>query len=152
MAGQCLREHPCVPGARNGFLSVEAPSSPRLPRGWQMWCLISPALIPPCPPLCGLVPGVSKPERQGGGHICQGGWLAPCDLNCSRLLDKGTRSPKGVSAKKPKVRQTTGAAREISQPQASRPHPSPTPAPRLPLRKLGLQGTQFEDQLGQPSC
>lgn len=33
MAGQCLREHPCVPGGRNGFLSAETQSSPRLSQG-----------------------------------------------------------------------------------------------------------------------
>lgn len=59
-------EVPCVAEDRNDFLSSEAQSSPRLPRGWQMWCLISPALIPPCPLPGGLVPGSPECERGRG--------------------------------------------------------------------------------------
>lgn len=49
MVGQCLRE-PRVPGDRNDILGSEAQASPRLPRGWQMWCVVPDfsALIPLC--------------------------------------------------------------------------------------------------------
>lgn len=123
---------------QDGFLGSEPQASPRLPRDWHTWCLISPALSPLCLPPWQLVPGVPLPPAASGegGHL-SGRLAAPRDPRCSRLASEETVSPESLC--QTQYKRDDGGLPGHSPPTglpaaATTPTPHPAPAPPLPLR------------------